>query len=191
MIDVESIRDSLIELDDDTDDCSAFHVLSLPPPRSVRQKLIVLVHPGDMIELDFDLEALDRQAGLAAELRARDDHDLVILHRSSCSQFHHECNDIVEPALNELIEEGWKRGAILHGDDLEAAAAWILKNLAVEAREVIFMGGAYGDAEHGCLTFIGKAIAGAAPGRIALSEHIPSPSGVAWKTDADGGPTPN
>lgn len=52
----------------------------------------------------------------------------------------------------------WKQGTVLFGDDLDTAAEWIINNLHIAQRPKIFLGGAYSDFNHGCLTFIGREI---------------------------------
>ncbi|MCE6958717.1 hypothetical protein LAZ40_06610 [Cereibacter sphaeroides] len=175
------IHSRLRAIDRASDDSAEFHVLHDPVRNGEPSPdLVIVIHPGDLVEPGFDRGALARQKGLAAELAARSGQDFLVLHRNSCSQFGTGRLPSVHPALKKALQDGWKRGVILHGDDLEAASAWIVSHMALDRRREIFLGGAYGDAEDGCLAFVGKAIEAAAPGRIVLSAHIPCPGGDPW-----------
>ena len=160
-----------------------FHVLAhdramLDPSRS----LAVIVHPGDMIELGHDQAALDRQEGLAEEMRAfqADTWDVVFLHRMSCSQFATGHRTIVAPRLADRVRALRAKASILYGDDLDAAVQWLVENASLRARPGLFFGGAYGDAQHGCVTYMAAGVARFTAAPIAFSRHIPTPSGTCW-----------
>lgn len=160
-----------------------FHVLAydrvmFDPTRS----LAIVVHPGDMIELSYDRDALDRQEGLAEEMRAfeSDGWDVVFLHRMSCSQFATGHRTTVARNLANRVRSLRAKASILYGDDLDAAVRWLAEHAHLRQRPSVFLGGAYGDAQHGCVTYVGKGIARLTAAPLAFSRHIPTPSGTCW-----------
>lgn len=171
---VDEIRDILEEIDNASDDSMDFRVIQhADDMMDASRPLMVIIHPGDMIELDHDPDALEMQDGLATEMEARQNFDLVILHRNSCSQIGNVTAERCCHEMGDRFEAEWPRATILHGDDLEAASAWMVSNLGLEGRPEIFMGGAYGGIDFGCLTFVGKNIEEVTDTKIVLSAYIP------------------
>ena len=188
----DGIRDLLEEIDDASDDSMEFRVIQdALETFSAERPLMIIIHPGDMIELDRIEEVLDLQEGLAGEMSVRPDHDLVILHRNSCSQIGNVGADRCTWGFADQFEADWPRAMILHGDDLDAAGAWMIENLALEGRPEIFMGGAYGDPEDGCLTHVGQMIETVAAGKIVLSGHVMCNGDTSWvPAGPDNAPAP-
>lgn len=127
--------------------------------------LFVIIHPGDMTETPEGFSARDwanvrefsesNQEGLVADISDWTDKnaDFVVLHRQSCAYD----NDGLDE-FHEAVRGLWDRATILYGDHLDAAGAWIIENLHVAQRPMIFMGGAYTTPECGCVTRIGQMI---------------------------------
>lgn len=183
-MDSESIDAWIHELDEEGED--AFLVLSHEASdHDPAKPLVVVVHPGDMVEVRQGWGAddwrevlrknLDSQRGTAADLaRWREEGaDVVLLHRSSCSQLADGVAGSVYAcdALVDEIAAAREAGTILYGDQLEEAGKWMLEHLHIERRPAIYMAGAYADAESGCLTAIGQMLEAVARGRITVSEH--------------------
>lgn len=156
-------------------DSSTFEVLrSAPEPRTDRI-LLLLVHPGDAIETDgpecVNAYSLACQQGMSKEIRALLDAgaDAAVLHRLSS---HYsigetmECLDDYRDAIDAIHENG----AVLYGDELEAAADWIERNLMASRRPMIVMSGAWAHHECGCITFIAQQLE-ARGAIVTLSPH--------------------
>jgi hypothetical protein len=159
--------------------------------------LLVLIHPGDLLEHEdawseedweevgrFCEENLDgTQKEIARWLDLPGGCDSVVLHRSSCAQFD-EFGPWPRDALWTVLQRIWTSGAVLYGDDLDAAGRWIIDNLGVADRPRIYLAGAYSDPESGCLTHIGKMIERVVdPGKITVSGWSPpgSSPGPVWR----------
>lgn len=157
-------------------------VIHEPSRHDASRPLVVLIHPGDMTETPEGFSRRDwekvrdfsesNQDGLVDEIDAWLDKgaDFVVLHRQSCAYDNdglHEFHDTVRGL--------WENGAILYGDDLDAAGAWIIEKLAVAERPMVFMGGAYSTPEGGCLTRIGTMIeAVVGEDRMTVSDWSPA-----------------
>lgn len=175
------IDEEIVELDEEGED--AFIVIAHDDSEhDPARPLVVIVHPGDMIETsqgwvhgeygEVLARSLESQCGTAADLaRWREQGaDVVLLHRGSCSQLAYGYTN-VDKSLMKEIEAARESGTTLYGDMLEDAGQWMLENLHIAERPVIFMAGAYADAEHGCLTALGQMLETVARGRITVSEH--------------------
>lgn len=189
----------------DEEDADEFQVLHHRPERHDRfRPLIILVHPGDMVEADAYHEAdddedmmevrdfsLENMRGTAQELRAwrKQGMDAIVLHRSSCSQLSGGWpgmpgGNYVRDDFYQEIEMIWQNGSVLFGDDLEAAVEWLVKYAHIQYRPHIYLAGAYSDPESGCLTYIGQAIEKiVGPQRITVSNHSPpgNSPGPTWR----------
>lgn len=172
----------LRKLDEDGED--AFLVLFHDAVRhDPARPLVVIVHPGDMIEVRQGWSrddwpgvlgrSLSCQAHTALELERwrKRGADFVILHRASCSQIAKGERPTCDDHFASEIVAARKAGTVLYGDDLDAAGQWMLDHLHIEQRPAIYMAGAYADADHGCLTAIGQMLESVARGRITVSEH--------------------
>lgn len=144
--------------------------------------LILWVHPGDACESDHPDEGVGErsyalQGGMGEELLAMGACDLVVLHRLS-SRFAFEDSQRVEtPYYEAMVQAMDGRVTHLYGDDLDAAAAWVLEHLAPHGRPDVLLTGAWSHPTHGCVAAVGQALetAGVAPLRV--SQHSPSDPG--------------
>ena len=181
-MDLESIDERIHELDEEGED--AFLVLSHDAcAHDPARPLVVVVHPGDMVEVqggwrpeDWErvlAKSIESQSGPARDLAdwRREGADFVLLHRGSCSQLAHGGLYTVDSWFAREIAAARQAGTVLYGDDLEEAARWMLDHLHVAQRPAIYMAGAYADADYGCLTAIGQMLEPVARGRITVSEH--------------------
>lgn len=158
-------------------------VRPLPP-------LLVVVHPGDAIPfVTADLKPQQRQAlldtarsaqpGMAQEIEARLDagHDVVVLHRQSTLAGIIEGNidgdrgSVVAAAFAKAVARASGTGASLYGDDLRAALEWLVGPGNALKRPEVFLTGAYCDADHGCVTFLGRGLEHHGAENVQLSPH--------------------
>jgi hypothetical protein len=181
--------------DYEDDDSADFRVLGTPDLNDARP-LLIWIHPGDAVEdrdafeeaeteEDEDLYENTRQfqARMGEEIeRHMATHQVVVLHRYS-DQYAFEDGQAQWSYSRAMEAVGDEESTVhLFGDDLPAAAAWMVKHLGVEDRPV-FMTGAYSDPDNGCLAAVGKALE-AAGATIEVSGWSPSePGSVAniWK----------
>lgn len=172
-----------------------FLVMAEPVEPDVRRPLLVMVHPGDAVQSREDVAhcpsadvvlayAAECQTGMAEEIRDLLDQgaDVVVLHRYS-SGYAFASRMGVEPCYMDVLEAAHESGAaILYGDDLGAAADWIILHSLAAGRADILVTGAWADAEYGCVAAVASALADVgAP--VRLSDHSPiSPdgSGTRW-----------
>lgn len=134
--------------------------------------LLIVIHPGDALEFITDwsdrevgrgVVALSQanQAGMASEIKDKlQTHDALVLHRSSSTYLQ---AGGTHPEYRQAITDVERKGALLYGDDLDAAASWIIEHAKAAGAPAIHMTGAYADAESGCITAVGKAIQAAVP----------------------------
>lgn len=182
---LENALKALYEADAD-EFCVIRHPTDLHPnvPTKLRSLLIV-VHPGDVIDLPSDwgrdykqiagsAECVERsvrnQIGMTKEIyEMLKTHDIVILHRSS-SQFIALGTRGFKAAIDAINEVA----IVTYGDDLDKATDWMIQSGITSNRPNIFMTGAYADEEHGCITAIGKRILENNPTQdISVSEFAP------------------
>jgi hypothetical protein len=181
--------------DYDHDDAPGFEILRHAEDRHDKLRpLMIVVHPGDMMETDDgwgDREqgrkaiAFSKRniAGTTREIAAahKKNYDILIIHRPSCSQI---VNGQMGDDFHAEILIGWKRGSVVFGDDLAEVVKWIVANLHIEDRPMIYMAGAYSDPEYGCLTYVGRALEKiVGPKRIRVSRYSPpsaSPDDPVW-----------
>lgn len=172
------------------DDHPDFEVISHREQRHKPERpLVIVVHPGDALEnpegWDYDdykkvkRWSLKNQAEMADELstwRRTHDADIVILHRASSIEIGDGGHSYEEYEYE--VSNGHSRGSVLFGDDLAQAAKWIIANLHIADRPHVFLTGAYAEPDHGCLTYIGKAVeAIIGPDRMSVSKFSPPGSG--------------
>lgn len=175
-----------------------FPIKHRPDHHSPERPLVIVVHPGDMIEYRYmwdDPVVRDavmsfwqhNEHGTTQELAEwrKKGADFVVLHRSSCEEFQDiAAGRYTGHRLWAEIKLGHKRGTMLFGDDLDRASAWIIANLHVVDRPHIFLAGAYSDPKDGCLTTIGRKIeAVVGPERISVSKFSPPEAspGKVWR----------
>lgn len=160
-----------------------------PAGHDASRPLIVVVHPGDVVETPAGFTARDwakvgafsrdNQDGMASEISTWREAgaDVVVLHRLSCAYL-----DDGEEVFQEAVLGCWDGGTILYGDALDEAATWIIENLHVADRPMIHMAGAYVTPEDGCVTHIGKAIeAIVGEDRMTVSDWSPASNCAADK----------
>lgn len=147
--------------------------------------LAIIVHPGDMCNALYGWDDVERESnrwgkqnveGLGQEMGSlrREGADFVIIHRGSCSQFSNGGSLNTDEFMEELAY-AWHHGTVLFTDDLDRAIHWMVENLHIEKRPKIFLGGAYSDFDHGCLTKIGRAVERVAgTDKIDVSDYTPA-----------------
>lgn len=149
-----------------------------------RRPLLVLVHPGDALEFvsDWDdrevgravaAKAMLNQAGMGREIAERlHSHDVAVLHRCS-SEYLRDLE--VDQTYARMTAACNKAGAVLFGDDLQQAAAWLLDHAQLGAHSTVFMSGAYAELKYGCITALGKTLQAAVKGiTIRVSSFAPT-----------------
>lgn len=179
-------------------EAASFHVLRHQPCRP-SLPLVIIIHPGDMLEDGYGYSIEDRakvrefsqqnQLGTAKEIAEWRSlpAEVLVLNRSSCTQFTARDAAYVLPQLAAEMKTAWRSDTILFGDDLDAANAWIKANMKLEERPRIYMAGAYSDPDYGCLTYVGKAIVAAVGAdKVSVSKHAhPGASpGPSWDPGA-------
>lgn len=163
----------------------------------VDRPLYVLIHPGDTVQTRSDVAGhpdaqaiLEYSAG-RQEMMADDVErlkkagwDLAVLHRFSSTYSFGTSNTIdwFEDAIDEIHE----RGAVLFGDRLEEAAAWLLAEASAAERPAVLLSGAWSSADYGCVAIVGNLLelAGA---RVHLAPSAcisPDGNGEEWKPEA-------
>lgn len=156
--------------------------------------LYVLVHPGDVVQTRGDVGghpnaqsildySAERQEAMADDVErlARAGWDVAVLHRFSSSYGFGTSNtvDWFEDAIDEIHE----RGAVLFGDNLPQAAEWLVASAGAAARPAVLLSGAWSNAAHGCVSFVGSALEQAgAKVHLATSACVsPDGSEVEWQ----------
>ncbi len=174
---------------------ASFHVLRHNPCRP-ELPLVVIVHPGDMLE---DGAGYSREDGMRVREFSRQNQigtakeiaqwrtlpaEVIVINRSSCSQFVQQYRRHVTPELEKEMKTVWKSETVLFGDDLDKVSAWMLENMALHNRPHVYLAGAYSDPEYGCLTEIGRPIAALiGADRVTVSEFSPAsndPKAARW-----------
>lgn len=158
------------------DDAVSFKVLRSPLSADPRRGLVVIVHPGDAAADEDDSRRgylLTAQVLMYCEIDRlmRDGYEIAILHRGSSG--YGFADDGVDLDYKRAIENAHKTGAcLLYGDDLPAAADWIVRNLAAADRPDVLVTGAWADAAHGCAAMIADRLhqVGA---KVRLSQEAP------------------
>lgn len=184
-----SCSDSLMEALGLAEDDPAFAIVREGRFDSSRP-LIVWVHPGDACESDHPeqsvrLASWELQEGMGREVAARlPEHDVAVLHRLSSAYALGKPRRVAEPYRVALAESHRRpETAVLYGDDLDAASAWLLTHWRAADRPRVWLTGAYADPRHGCLTAVGQALA-AAGAYIEVSPYSPCEAGStrgAWR----------
>jgi hypothetical protein len=159
------------------------------PEQASRRPLLVIVHPGDAIEAEWrgygchggDVlrQSMACQDGMGAEIRALldDGWDAAVLHRRSCGQFHSgKGARHVSGVLRAALEGVHRRGAVLYGDDTDAAVTWLDGHMGLRQRPAIHLTGAYADPGTGCVTATGQGIVAILHGCGAAAEVTVSAS---------------
>ena len=154
------------------DDSATLEVIAESDVVRPNLPLIVLVHPGDAVDKPDDVysEPRDvREAILGYSMQCQGDMgadinrlltrgaDAVVLHRqSSHYSFVNQVN--VDDGYLGAIERIHDDGAILYGDALDEAAAWVAEEMEASKRPFVLIAGAWSQAEWGCVTGVGKAL---------------------------------
>lgn len=156
---------------DETD----FRVLNAGRDGDVSRPLLVLVHPGDAVETEgpAHVVAYSRscQEGMAHEIEnlIATDADTTVLHRLS-SHYSIGGSGDCQRAFRAAIDALHRDGAIIYGDDLEKAAAWIEERHLASQRPFVVLAGAWTHYEWGCVTLVGQLLE-ALGARVVLSRH--------------------
>lgn len=172
------------------DDGGGFRVLSPEVVRDLRPVLL-WIHPGDAVE-DAGAFACT-EGGEDLHQNSRDFQDAmgeaacgqigkrqtVILHRLSDGYAFDD--EMAEAVYQEAMEKACAEASTLHlfGDDLDAAADWLIANLGGAdgiAGLPIYMIGAYSHPEHGCLAHVGQRLE-AAGAQVEVHPCSPSEPG--------------
>ena len=172
-------------------EAATFHVLRHNPCRP-ELPLVVIVHPGDVLEDGYGYSpeekakvlAFSRQNQIGTAKQIADWRSLpaevIVVNRSSCRQFVQQYRGHVHPAMEEQMKIVWRSDTVLFGDDLDAVNAWMARHMALEGRPHVYMAGAYSDPEYGCLTYIGRPIAKLLGGdKVTVSEFSPPSASAA------------
>ncbi len=168
-------------------------VLPFDSPDASRP-LYVLIHPGDVVQTGSDVHghpnageilsySAERQEAMADDVErlAKAGWDVAVLHRFSSSYGFGTSNtvDWFEDAIDEIHE----RGAVLFGDNLGEAAAWLVSAAEAASRPAVLLSGAWSSADYGCVSAVGTALeAAGATVHLATSACIsPDGSEVEWQ----------
>lgn len=153
----DSIAESLLSLAD----CerSDFSLLRVGAP-AFEGRLLVVVHPGDITEVDCspDQRDLSEECQLhVAELLETWQGPVAILHRHSCMEFAERSGR----AMGELTEALWSHwrqadAMLAYGDDLTTFTEMLLRRAA--GCSEIFVTGAYIHPEHGCVNVVAEGL---------------------------------
>lgn len=170
-----------------------FHVIDLITVDPARP-LYLVIHPGDVVQSDNDVAySEDRdaiqdysrqcQSGIEGDVQRLLDAgwDVAVLHRFS-SDYGFGVSGCLQE-YTEAMDEIHDEGLVLFGDNLGAAAAWLVAHMAVTQRPAILLSGAWSDAKDGCIAEIGKRLEKAGA-RVHLADSAclsPDGSGREWK----------
>lgn len=185
------------------DEAMSFHVVHHDGSRHDRLRpLVVVVHPGDMIEHSIGwghspeertqaeklrMISQQRQNATAKEIREWREagYDVAVLHRESCTQFNGKYpSRHANKDLGAELKLSWRHGTVLFGDDLDKAGAWMIEHLDIAHRPHVYLAGAYADPEYGCLTAIGRQIARViGADRVTVSQHSHISGNERWSPD--------
>lgn len=170
-----------------------FEVLRHNPCRP-ELPLVVIVHPGDMVEDGYGYDPEDaktvmqfsrqNQLGTAKEIAQWRSlpAEVIVVNRSSCTQYVARYKRNIAPELTKEMRITWRSDTVLYGDDLDKVNAWMSQHMALEGRPHVYLAGAYSDPEYGCLTAIGQHIAKIiGPDKVTVSEFSPASNDPAAK----------
>lgn len=189
---------SEIERLSDEDDAD-FRVLATDESADAARPLLIVVHPGDAVQKRADVQHSSDPEGILAYSRScqeamgselsRLDYDkwnVVLIHRFSSSYSFANDNDLDFTFSDEIGDLDGDSATILWGDDLKAAAQYLITELKASERPLVVVTGAWSDADWGCVTTVGRQLeAAGAPVRLSTSACIsPDGSGVEWMPKA-------
>lgn len=157
-------------------------------PWSATAPLVIVIHPGDAVEPPCTWPIKDRhkvvsvskamQTGMAQELEAarKARADTVVLHRQSSELVLRDQNaDWQVAAYRNEVQQLGRSEALLYGDDLDAAAQWIIDHVPLSDRPSVFFTGAYSHQDFGCITAVGKKVQERFPHLVmTVSTYAPS-----------------
>jgi len=182
-----TLRSRLRKLDERED--NTFRVFQQAPwtPYRADQPLVIIVHPGDAIQAphpfidpdeyeDVRKRSLVYQANMGDEILAALDAgaQVLVVHRGSCSQFRATDCDWIAPSYKAAIERARREGAIIYGDQLDKAGAWIAEHVDIAGRPDILVTGAYNAPDWGCIPALIKELEPHLRGApIRISVHAP------------------
>jgi len=176
---------------------NAFTVVAPFPEPDPSRPLYVLIHPGDTVQTRSDVfgsenprailaYSRDRQADMGEEVDRliETGWDVAVLHRFSSSYGFGTSNTVEE--FERAIDDIHDVGAVLFGDDLAGAAAWLVAEGAAAERPAVLLSGSWSDAEHGCVAMVGTELE-----RAGVTTHLahsacvsPDGSGTEWTPKA-------
>lgn len=126
--------------------------------------LLIVVHPGDITEVDVSPEVFARSISFQEKLATKINHwdgEIVILHRFSCFEYFTRSGRASEKLSKALAVAHRRAIVIAYGDDLEGFVKTVTPCLF--GRPNILVGGAYRDPESGCIDAVARYAAAVCP----------------------------
>jgi hypothetical protein len=149
--------------------------------------LYVLVHPGDVVQTRSDVAGspiAERILAYSVDRQEEMARDVEVLHRFSSSYGFGTSGtvDLYEFGIDDIHRDG----AVLFGDALAAAGAWLLREASAADRPAVVLSGAWSEERHGCVTMVGEVLeAGGAQAYLAASACVsPDGGGREWAPKA-------
>ena len=169
-------------------------------PMDPQRPLMVIIHPGDMVETDAGWgepkAAATVQAfwshnglGLRSEMaKARKEgYDIVVVHRESSVEFFSGSrrHSLARRLWTEHFCPLFSQASTFWADNLDAVVAWLCGNTNPQTRPSIHLAGAYACPQTGCVTAVGKGLlaAGVESARLSVSPFSPPSNGpgLVWR----------
>lgn len=128
----------------------------------VERPLVVIVHPGDLVEglkdhgPDYDITAdamHDQAHDIQLELGAG--AELVVLHNGDSLRLLEESDCIGQRHLARAVQTAMDTGFVAWGRDMEAAGRWLVEGLGAAERPYVLLTGTYAGVEHGATAMLG------------------------------------
>lgn len=124
--------------------------------------LVVIVHPGDLVEglrdhgADYDITAdamHDQAHDIQLELGAG--AEVVVLHNGESLRLMEETDCIGQRHLARAVQAAMDTGFVAWGRDMEAAGRWLVEGLGAAERPYVLLTGTYAGVEHGATAMLG------------------------------------
>ncbi|MFG1270592.1 hypothetical protein V5F40_21820 [Xanthobacter sp. DSM 14520] len=149
----------------------------------VERPLVIIVHPGDLVEgvadygPDYDITAdamHDQAHDIQLELGAG--AEVVVLHNAQSLRLLEETDCIGQRHLARAIQTAMDTGFVAWGRDMEAAGRWLVEELGAAERPYVLLTGTYAGFEHGATGMLG-ALLEESGAEVRISDNVMASQG--------------